>query len=255
MKTEHSSLKLLLQLLFVTLFSTAFGFLISQLFPHLYWEQIPFHSIIEGLGGFIAIVFAFVLHRFKIFSKDQPSYFWVIAALVSMGTLDLFHGAVYPGEQFVWLHSIANFFGGVLLSLVWLPERLTLKLKHHLFPVIIFIASVVIGFGTLVSPELIPVMVYEGDFSIVSKALNLIGGLGFILASVYFMVRSKQSNSLQFPVLANHCLLFGVSGLLFEFSAIWDGVWWEWHILRFIAYGFMFYFFIIPAFKSQVQFL
>lgn len=46
-------------------------------------------------------------------------------------------------------------------------------------------------------------------------------------------------------VLALHCLLFSLGGLLFEYSSLWDISWWWWHVLRLGAYSLLFYFILI----------
>jgi len=243
--SKPAAFKLLAKLLLMTLSVFLLGVLIYWIYPGWRWEQIPFHSLIEGVGGATAIIIAFMLLRFGTLSKELPSYVWVASALISMGTLDAFHAVVYPGQQFVWFHSVSNFAGGILFACVWLPDKFVSQFLKKQLPIVALITAFMVGFITLILPELVPGMGQKDQFSVVANILNLSGGAGFIIASVYFIVASKQNESLHFPVLANHCLLFGLSGLLFNFSALWDGVWWEWHVLRFAAYSFILYFFIL----------
>ena len=46
-------------------------------------------------------------------------------------------------------------------------------------------------------------------------------------------------------IFANFSLLFGMAGLLFESSQIWNIDWWCWHVLKLIAYSFVFYYLFI----------
>ncbi|EAU56192.1 ATP-binding protein [Mariprofundus ferrooxydans] len=221
------------------------GFLISRLNPDWRWEQVPFHSLIEGVGGFVALVVAYLLLKSPVLSRSLPEYIWVACALVGMGTLDLFHAGLYPGRQFIWFHSLSNFVGGLLFALVWLPARFSNIAVTIRLPLVVFCGAAAIAIFTLSLPQALPAMKDSVDFSDIARFLNVTGGVGFIVAAIHFM-RVATSNTFRFaPVLANHCLLFGLSGLLFEFSVLWDAVWWEWHLLRLAAYGFILYFFYL----------
>ena len=96
--------------------------LMLQNISHLRWVSIPFHSYLEASGALAALVMAgvvFIIHAHKM-SFDR--YHYVAFALIGMGTLDGFHAMVYPGELFVWLHSMAVFAGGVMFAFVWAPQ-------------------------------------------------------------------------------------------------------------------------------------
>ncbi|WP_240923965.1 ATP-binding protein [Mariprofundus ferrooxydans] len=221
------------------------GFLISRLNPDWRWEQVPFHSLIEGVGGFVALVVAYLLLKSPVLSRGLPEYIWVACALVGMGALDLFHAGLYPGRQFIWFHSLSNFVGGLLFALVWLPARFSNIAVTIRLPLFVFCGAAAIAILTLSVPQAVPAMKNDVDFSEIARFLNVTGGIGFIAAAIHF-VRVATNNTFRFaPVLANHCLLFGISGLLFEFSMLWDAVWWEWHLLRLAAYGFILYFFYL----------
>ncbi len=244
-RSERPELRLFGQLLLITLLASTLGILISGFYPDWRWEQIPFHSLVEGVGGITAIAVAFLLPRFLLFSEEMSPFVWVGAALIGMGTLDMFHAVVYPGQQFIWFHSISNFVGGVLFACVWLPERFTPKSKNNVLPIVALIAAFMIGVFSFALPEAIPSMKQNGQFTLSANMLNMLGGAGFILSAAYFVFKFFQQKSIYCSVLANHCFLFGLSGLLFNFSALWDGIWWEWHILRLLAYAFILYFFFI----------
>ncbi len=93
-------------------------------------------------------------------------------------------------------------------------------------------AAAAIGGVIIARPDLIPVMVAGGQFTQVATSLNFVGGLGFLVAAVYFVTRRFYGATL----FVNHCLLFGTAALLFEISVIWDATWWLWHAVRFAAY-------------------
>jgi len=215
-----------------------------------YWEQVPFHSLIEGLGGFVALTVATTLLILRGFSKDLSTYIWLASGLIGMGLLDCFHAMVMPGKEFVWLHSLSNFWGGLFFACVWLPERLSNHDRIELVPIFSFVAAILVGLFSLLMPEMLPSMKGDTGFTSTANFLNIAGGVGFISAALYFALLENDCRVEHSPVLLNHCLLFGVSGLLFGYSTLWDGVWWEWHFLRLVAYGFILYFFLL-TYRSE----
>jgi len=82
----------------------------------------------------------------------------------------------------------------------------------------------------------LPVMVHDGHFTPLARTLNIVGGLGFFVGASFFLIRCRQQPTGDDWLFAVHCTLFGMAGVLFELSALWDAVWWWWHILRLFAY-------------------
>jgi len=216
------------------------------------WAQIPFHSFIEALGSFIAITVAVTLLVLRRFAHGLSAYIWIASGLIAMGVLDCFHAMVIPGKEFVWLHSLSNFWGGLLFACVWLPERLSAHKRIEMVPVWNLLATLGVGLYSLFLPESLPSMGGEEGFTTLATVLNVAGGFGFVVAAIYFAVSHESHEVDHSPVLLNHCLLFGLSGLLFASSSLWDAVWWEWHLLRLAAYGVILYFFII-TYRSERQ--
>lgn len=79
-------------------------------------------------------------------------------------------------------------------------------------------------------------MVAGYDFTPLPKALNIIGGLGFLTAAICFLLEKKKTIIDNRSIFSTHAFLFGVAGILFESSILWDPAWWLWHFLRLIAY-------------------
>ena len=75
-----------------------------------------------------------------------------------------------------------------------------------------------------------------GEFTVLARGLNIVGGFGFLVAGVFFVRRFHRHAEETDWLFAVHTLLFGVAGVLFELSILWDAAWWWWHILRLIAY-------------------
>ncbi len=204
--------------------------------PDWRWENIPVHAVIEGMGTLAAFIISSLI--FSLVSREEISrqYLWVVFALVVMGTLDGFHALLNPGQSFVWLHSIATALGGILFSMVWIPlPKLSSKqiLKICLF---ILFVSTVLGIFSVTHSEYFPAMITAGSFTFAAKIVNMSGGIGFIIGTAYFAYQYIKRGHEEGVIFANHCLLFGVAGLLFEISVLWDAGWWAWHMLRFTAY-------------------
>ena len=101
-----------------------------------FWKHEPFHTAVESLGTFAAITLAILILLILRQNKDVLYHFWTACALIGMGILDGFHAFVHPGNSFVWLHSIATFFGGMLFALVWFPKRFVPSHRISTIPVV-----------------------------------------------------------------------------------------------------------------------
>ena len=236
------------------------GFILSHYIPEWRWNHYPFHSMVESVGSLSALTIA-TLMIVMVNNKNLPRYYiWVSCALISMGILDGFHAILHAGVSFVWLHSIATISGGLVFAAIWIPQKLlTDKFQKNLI-INITIASILTSALSLIYPELLPAMIVKGNFTTLAKVLNITGGLGFLFGCAFFVYHHyKNSNETDQQqredfVFANHCLLFGIAGLLFESSVIWDAGWWWWHVLRLIAYlVVLIYFFSL--FKQQQDIL
>lgn len=236
--------KNLLKLLFFGILLPVIGSVVSIVwFPDVRIDHEPIHLLFEIAGTFI--VFAILPFLFRLNSKQKirPSYKnWVAAGLLGMGVLDGFHAFAHVGNNFVWLHSLATFVGGLFFVGVLIPSSF-FKATTRL-PNIVFVLSVIIGIFSFTNQELIPLMVVDGDFTLLARALNIVGGIFFLAAVVYFYRQFLKQKNKSFYYLAAHCLLFGVAGILFELSSLWDVTWWWWHILRLVAYVILIFYYL-----------
>lgn len=202
-----------------------------------HWEQIPLHSFIEGVGGCIALAVAVTLLVIRRINKGFDAYIWLSAGLIGMGILDCFHAVVLPGKEFVWLHSLSNFWGGMFFACVWLPDRISKHPRVNVLPVLSLVSVTLLGFFSLLMPDLLPVMKNQGGFTLVANVLNYAGGGGFLLAALYFMLLRDDSKIEHSPVLLNHCLLFGVSAccsatLRFGMASGGNGIFCGWRLME-----------------------
>ncbi len=236
------------------------GLLLSNLFSDWRWSHYPFHSMVESIGSLSALTIATLIIIMLNNHQLARHYIMVAVALIGMGLLDGFHAVLHVGVSFVWLHSIATLTGGLLFAMVWLSEkRFTDKGQHLLIFVTVFL-SLLMGTVSVSLPDILPTMVVDGHFSVLAKFINITGGIGFLIGTSYFIYDYLKANKEQVAeniktedmVFANHCLLFGIAGLLFETSVLWDAGWWWWHVLRLLAYlVVLIYFFILFNQRQQ----
>lgn len=210
---------------------------LNLLFPNWYLVSEPLHSLAEGLGAFIALALACLLLMIWRIENKRTYYFWASCAFISIGVLDGLHASLALGNTSVWLHSSATFLGGLLFSLVWLPESFSSTCIDKRTPRIVGAGVLFFGLWSIIIPNWQPVMVRAGIFTPAAVILNVMGGLFFLVAACYFITLCRTTQNLPECCLATICLLFGAAGLLFKFSVIWDSQWWLWHLFRLTVYS------------------
>ncbi len=226
---------------------------LSVVAPSWRLAAVPFHSVVEAVGGFIAITLAILL-RLRLDSGERrcPDV-WVGAALAAMGVLDIAHAAVEPGQSFVWLHSVATFAGGLFFAGTLLPMRWARSGRLDLLPLFTGVAALLLCLWAVVAPEALPRMLVDGEFTTAARGLNIAGGLLFFAAALRFghrFIRHRTWDALLFTV---HCALFGSAGVLFELSVLWDGEWWWWHALRLAAYSVAIGYLLLDYWRTQAR--
>ncbi len=214
----------------------------------------PIHAVVEAAGALVAFFIVLVVQESRDGFNQTPSEsFFISSALISMGILDLVHSAVHVGPAFVWFHSTATFAGGVLFAGVCLPQSWTNRLAGNGKWVVL--ATMLFAAFYLSFPQRIPLMVTpEKLFTPLAKALNILGGVGFMIAAWHFARTARGPRQKGNELLTAHCVLFGVAGMLFEASSLWDAAWWWWHVLRLVAYLVLIEFFF-KAFHNYREYL
>ena len=232
-----------------------FGTLIMvHLFDSWVWRSLPFHSTLEVAGAVLGLVLAALI----LFSRQKvctSRKMLVACALISMAILDIAHSCVPVGSAFVWLHSLAVLAGGLFFALVWFPEQEISMETALTASGGIVLAATLIGVFSAMFPHNIPTMVEQGRFTITANTLNFLGGGLTILAALNFAIRyfkGRDREDLLFLIL---CLLFGLPGVLFEMSSIWEAGWWFWHVLRLAGYLIAFWLVLLIYRKSEDEML
>lgn len=228
-------------------FPLVVDFVLKSTISDLKWFYEPVHSAFETLGFFAGLSLAILLLFQEERQKDTAHYTWVACGLIAMGILDGFHASVGPGNSFVWLHSIAVLAGGLLFSMVWLPSGGKQSHLKRRILAISAVAAVAVGTVSLVLADRLLPMIAESHFTLTAKTINVVGGLLFVAAGIFFVMRYWASGELEENLFVFFCFLNGSAGLLFPFSYAWQADWWLWHVLRLIGYvillGYFFYIF------------
>jgi methyl-accepting chemotaxis protein len=214
-----------------------FGLLLKYVMTGWFWEQLAVHATVESVGGFVGLLIAlFLLQR----EQDEYSGELVLVAtgLLSMGILDILHGMTYPGQAFVFLRSAASLVGGFWFALIWLPRPMTSQ-GHSMkdwFPWLVAFITLVAGVIVFLMPQILPLMVVEGEFTAAAVGINFVAGILNIIAVPRFALNYNNSGKSEFYLFLCLSLLFGLAALTFQFSRLWDAGWWLWHMLRLIGY-------------------
>ncbi|MEE9605703.1 MAG: hypothetical protein V3V70_09040, partial [Candidatus Scalindua sp.] len=229
-KTERKNIATLIWLIIgISLAIHLLSFIVGKtLLENWRWAHEPFHSSAEMSGSVIALFVATFLVILERANRGTHFNSQIAAALIVMGLLDGFHAIVHVGDSFVWLHSIATFTGSIFFVTIWFPKRWK-YFQSVWWPLIALIMALCIGICSLLFPDILPIMVQNGLFTLTARLINISGGIllfasAFRLVQEYFHTRS--TDDLLFCL---HCSLFGAASIMFEQSNLWDVPWWGWH--------------------------
>jgi len=210
--------------------SLASGFPLTWQFKHE-----AFHAVMETLGCMLALGIAgFLLMRQG--EKGNEYKLWLACSMLSMAILDAFHASVAPSREFICLHSTAQFIGGFIIALTWLPERFAQTRNAKQLPKAFAAAAGLFGVISLSFPEILPTMMSNRGFTFVPQMLNLTGGVLFFAGLAYFAYRFSRDQDTTHLLFAAYCLMFAVSGVTFGRSGLWGAGWWMSHLIRLGAY-------------------
>lgn len=236
----------------VILFLLSGGMAAFVLVPGEQWVHIPLHVFGETLGAFTALLTAALIIMLKVYERLPARYIWIVAALVGMGVLDGFHALSQNLQHFVWFHSIAMLTGGLMAALIWLPESMARQASDYRLPLLVIALAMLIGAGTLMHDPVPPMLTEDNRFTPQANLINTAAGVLFLVAAVNFFCVNGGEKNKDSAIFASHYLLLGVSGLMFQFSVLWDVIWWHWHLLRFAAYILvLFYLFLLSRSEER----
>ncbi|NRR30180.1 response regulator [Oxalobacteraceae bacterium] len=198
-------------------------------------NNLPVHAAIEMAGATVALIVAYVLTRLEKLGEGSRFDRTLAMALSGMAILDGLHALMGPGETFVWLHSAATAYGGLLFALVWVVGYLPANaLKRG--PVLACIAASLFGAGSLLFPEQLPSMLARGRFTSTAILINFSGGMLMLAAALKLLLAYRLERNSTHLLFCAQCLMMGTGALLFQQSTLWEVSWWEWHVLRLFGY-------------------
>ena len=228
--------------------------LLGHFFKAWTWSSLPLHSTLEVAGAVLGLILAALI----LFSRQTACTSrktLVACALSSMAVLDMAHSCVPPGNAFVWLHSLAVLAGGIFFALVWFPEHEISAGSALTTSGAIVLVAMVIAVFSAADPKSIPTMVETGHFTITANVLNFLGGGLTLLGALNFALRYARDRDLEDLLFLILALFFGLPGVLFQISDIWEAEWWFWHALRLAAYGIAFWLALLTYRKFEGRIL
>lgn len=220
---------------FILFFLALFGFILNW-FLSGELVNLYLHSAVEAVGFLAGLFIAGLLLTRNDSESDSVYSLFLPLGLLSMSILDGFHSSEPFGNNFVWLHSAAIFFGGIYFAAVWLPYRQPIHRWQKIMicslgaGVMFFLGA---SSGSLVVP---PQMLSGNSFTFSAMIFNAAGGLFFMAAAVFFLSRFLTFGDYQELAFAFFAGLNGLAGLTFPFGQAWQAGWWFWHVLRLVGY-------------------
>jgi len=208
---------------------------IEDLLPNFLLNREVLHAVVETLGCMLALGIAgFLLMRHG--EEGNEYMVWLACSALVTGILDAFHASMAPSNEFVCLRCIAQLIGGLCIALIWLPEWLTQMRLVKALPRALVITAGLFGTISLVFPEILPVVLTKGRFTLTAQTLNFTGGIFYLAGVAYFLKRFDRNRDTIYVLFTIYCLLFGIAGLTFMFSKLWSPGWWLLHAARLGAY-------------------
>nr|WP_315477021.1 PAS domain S-box protein [uncultured Undibacterium sp.] len=226
-------------------FIFAFAFLL-QLLPITFSSTVHYFALIvhptlhagmEMSGAIIALLIAAVLFRRHKEHPENGFEYIVACSLACMGLLDGLHSLTAAGNAFVWLHSCATLFGGIILLLLFLPNSIIIILGNRHAEKWSMALCFAFGLASLFQAEHLPLMTQAGVFSLLARTINLSGGVLMALGALKLIQLFRKNEQTTALLFALQFLLFATAAILFEVSQLWDVTWWTWHVMRLSAYG------------------
>ncbi len=212
--------------------------------------QAALHECLELSGSWIALAVAMLLWLRVEREEWSPRLMCVASMLVGTALVSAAHGvAPSNSARFAWLHDAAALYGGLLAALVWLPIPFGSVRRRRFFVATVMALAVAMSAAIWRYGSWLPAPLVHGDFSLASRTANILGGLGFLSAAVFFIRRYQQQPAAEDLIFTSYTLLFSASSLYFDFTHVWDAEWWVWHGFRLLAYGIV----LLAAFRMVLN--
>ena len=221
------------------------------------WSCLALHALIEGAGVLLYLSLAVYIWVLVNAALLPVRFQWAASGFLAMAVIGGVHGSVPPGETFVGLHSVGVLIGGGLFALIAAPLRFHHQAWWRWLPYL----SVLLGCGVsgallMADSHQMSMLAVDGGFSETAMTFNTLGALGFLVATLFLLFGFQPINDQHWMAqyfMAIMALLYAVSGLLFEYSVLWDSTWWLWHFLRFVALSLLLFYFFAWFYQQTEQ--
>ena len=206
----------------------------------------PLHIYLEVVGSFSILLVSILLFADQ--DKLDFNTTGIIVGLLIMGILDTFHGLSEPGGNFVFLHNAAVLIGSMgFFSIIIINTRFKGFVLSRRGIIIFSFIAVMIGTASLLMTDYLPSMLVGEEFSVPAIMMNVIAGILFISAGIYFMTLNRVGPDKIKYLFIITILLQGAGCITFSYSELWCATWWSWHILRFLGNTLLIIFIFITA--------
>jgi signal transduction histidine kinase len=220
----------------------------------IFFVKASMHASLEIFCALISGIIAFIL-TWEYRVSGKKNILLLVLTFFSTGILDIFHAiSDYDHNTFVWFHSCSALFGSVFLAGSAFLNRKTGDPAKPSWTRSGLVASgvvLIVLFALLISrmDEMIPGVLLmkplhkasavevRGQFSNLIYTVNLFSSMLYLLVGIVFVKGFLKTNDVIYLIFGTAAILFFESELLFSFSALWDPLWWYWHIIKVMIFS------------------
>lgn len=215
---------------------------IILLFSSVTWvAQVPYTSL-EVLGSFAALLLAiFVYARYK----KHPATLYISAGLIGMGIIEGFLTIARPqSDEYIWLHSLAGTFGGVLCLFYAfsrfvspLTPRIRLIRRQAVFVLgFCTIVAFMLGILSIVFSGYLPQMTDNAELTTIAWMINTLPVALFLSSGIIFFYQYRKTGAQDLFLFTAIVIFLFQASEVFYFAHMWGIIWWFWQGLRLLIY-------------------
>ena len=214
-----------------------------------HWINHSLYLCIVVIGATASVFTGIILCQNGNTKEKAGSFFGPSLGLIGMGIVSLFHALDADINAVIYLHSMSLLVGGICFSLIWILRFFNNHWAGYKKNVLWLMLPgfIIIGIIPFVLPEALPIMVMDEHASWITKGICYVSSVLFIASAVNFFMYNTESDR----ILIVTAFLFGLSGLIFPHSILWDFHWWLWVFFQFSAYVIVTFFLINSTIEMQ----
>ncbi len=199
----------------------------------------PFSAMLLGWSAVVAVLTAlFITLMHKVENTDSRTI-WIAASLAGIGVLDGFNAVeALPLSAATWLHSFAALIGGLLFTLIILPESVSQFAIFEWLPCITAAVCALPGVSLILFPDY-----FIPEAASTTLLMSWIGGAGYFCAGLYFFLQQEYTGRRIRLLFAGCSMLLALTAFFIPFLQPRSTTWQVWLICRLIALFVLFDFF------------